>query len=299
MTTHSQVSGNKVKTYLIMFFFVAFVSFFFYLIGKNLGDSTFYLIFGLVFSLISSVGSFYYSDKIVLAMSGAKPADKKTYFDLYTVTENMAIAAGVPMPRVYVIEDNAMNAFATGRDPQHAVVVATTGILQKLNRAELEGVIAHELSHIKNYDIRLMAVVTVLVGTVVFVADWITRSFMWGGVRDSDDDSASGKASFILFIIFLFITPIIATLIQLAVSRRREYLADASGALLNRNPDALADALLKISGDSKILSKASNATAHLFIENPFKKDVKKTSFVAGLFSTHPPVEERIRLLREM
>ncbi|MGB4966311.1 MAG: M48 family metallopeptidase, partial [Microgenomates group bacterium] len=264
-----------------------------------MGDSSFYLGFGLIFSLISSVGSYFYSDKIVLAMSGAKLADKKTYFDYYTVTQNMAIAAGVPMPRVFVIEDDAMNAFATGRDPQHAVVVATTGILSKLNRTELEGVIAHELSHVKNYDIRLMAIVAVLVGTVVFVADWITRSFMWGGIRDSDDDSATGKASFILFIIFLFITPIIATLIQLAVSRRREYLADASGALLNRNPDALADALLKISGDSKILSKASNATAHLFIENPFKKDVKKTSFVADLFSTHPPVDERIRLLREM
>jgi len=230
-------------------------------------------------------------------MSGAKPADKKDFFDLYTVTENMAIADGLPMPKVYVIEDPAMNAFATGRDPQHAVVCATTGILEKLNRAELEGVIAHELSHVKNFDIRLMGIVTVLVGTVAFVADWITRSLLWGG----DDDNTGGKLGMIFFILFLFITPLIATLIQLAVSRRREYLADASGALLNRNPDALASALEKISGDTLILKTASNATAHLFIENPFKKDKgsKAKSFLAGLFSTHPPVEERIKLLREM
>ncbi len=297
MTTHSEIASNKVKTYAIMFFFVAFISFFFYMVGKYMGDSTFYFGLGLIISLVTSVGSYFYSDKIVLAMSGAKLAEKKEYFDLYTVTENMAISAGLPMPKVYVIQDTAMNAFATGRDPKHAVVCATTGILEKLNRTELEGVIAHELSHIKNYDIRLMAIVTVLVGMIAFVADWITRSFLWGG--DSDNDSGSGKFGFILFIIFLFITPIIATLIQLAVSRRREYLADASGALLNRNPDALADALKKIAGDPKVMRTATNATAHLFIENPFKKDSKKSNFIAGLFSTHPPVEERIRLLREM
>lgn len=298
MTIYSQISSNKVKTYFIMFFFVAFVSFFFYLIGKYMGDATFYFGLGLIISIASSIGSYFYSDKMVLAMSGAKLADKKTYFDLYTVTENMAIAAGLPMPKVYVIEDSAMNAFATGRDPKHAVVVATTGILHKLDRTELEGVIAHELSHIQNYDIRLMAVVTVLVGLLVFVADWITRSLMWG---NSDDNSSGRKAGFVLFIIFMFITPIVATLIQLAVSRRREYLADASGALLNRNPDALAAALHKISADPHVMRTASNATAHLFIENPFKTDKgkKARSFIAGLFSTHPPVEERIRLLKEM
>ena len=268
MTIHNQISSNKVRTYFIMFFFIAFISFFFYLIGKYFGDSQFYFVFGILFSIMMSFGSYFYSDKIVLAMSGAKPADKKDFFDLYTVTENMAIADGLPMPKVYVIEDPAMNAFATGRDPQHAVVCATTGILEKLNRAELEGVIAHELSHVKNFDIRLMGIVTVLVGTVAFVADWITRSLLWGG----DDDNTGGKLGMIFFILFLFITPLIATLIQLAVSRRREYLADASGALLNRNPDALASALEKISGDTLILKTASNATAHLFIENPFKKD---------------------------
>lgn len=232
-------------------------------------------------------------------MSGAKPADKKTYFDFYTVAQNMSIAAGLPMPRLYVIADPALNAFATGRDPKHAVVCATTGILERLDRTELEGVIAHELSHVKNYDILVMSIVTVLVGTVAFVADWITRSMFWGGMRDNDDNGGNSPLGMILFILFLFITPLIATLIQLAVSRKREYLADASGALLNRNPDALADALAKIAGDGHVLRTATNATAHLFIENPFSKKSKTFNKIAGLFSTHPPVEERIRLLREM
>ena len=233
-------------------------------------------------------------------MSGAKPASKHEYFDFYTVAENMSIAAGLPMPKLYVINDPAMNAFATGRDPKHAVVCATSGILAKLNRTELEGVIAHELSHVKNYDILVMSIVTVLVGTVVFVADWITRSLFWGGMRGGDDDEGGGgQLGMIVFIVFLVVTPLIATLIQLAVSRKREFLADASGALLNRNPDALADALEKISADPRLLHTASNATAHMFIENPFNKKSKSFNRIAGLFSTHPPVEERIRLLREM
>lgn len=259
-----------------------------------------YFIFGLAFSLFSGVGSYFYSDKIVLAMSGAKPSSKEKFFDFYTVAENMSIAAGLPMPKLYVIEDAAMNAFATGRDPKHAVVCATTGILEKLNRIELEGVIAHELSHVKNYDILVMTVVSVLVGMVAFVADWITRSLFWGGIRSGDnDDDRGSQLGMIVFILFLAVTPIIATLIQLAVSRKREYLADASGALLNRNPDALADALAKISNDPKLLHTATNATAHMFIENPFNKKSKTFNRIAGLFSTHPPVEERIRLLRAM
>lgn len=299
MTIYSQITGNRAKTYLIMFLFIAFVSFFFFLVGKYTGGGDSYFIIGFIFALISSIGSYFYSDKIVLAMSGAKPASKKEYFDFYTVAENMAIAAGLPMPKLYVISDPAMNAFATGRDPKHAVVAATTGILEKLDRAELEGVIAHELSHVKNYDILVMSVVSVLVGTVVFVADWITRSMFWGGMRSNDDDNRSNPLAMIAFILVLLVTPIVATLIQLAISRKREFLADASGALLNRNPDALAEALAKISDDPRLLHTASNATAHLYIENPFNKKSKKLSWIAGLFSTHPPVEERIRLLREM
>lgn len=296
MTIYSQITGNKVKTYLTIFFFIIFISFFFYLIGKYVGDSTSFFIIGLIFSLLAGVGSYFYSDKIVLAMSAAKPADKKKYFDFYTAAENMAIAAGLPMPRLYIIDDPAPNAFATGRDPKHAVVAATTGLLSKLERSELEGVIAHEMSHVKNYDILVMAVVSILVGMVVHVAHWVMRMMWWGENRE---DRNSGAVGLIFLVIMLIVTPIVATLIQLAVSRRREFLADASGALLTRNPDALANALIKISGDPHVLAHASNATAHLYIANPFQKDKKFTDFLAGLFSTHPSIEERIKLLREM
>lgn len=298
MTIYNQISGNKFKTYVIIALFMGIMFTFFYLLGKYVGDTTTYFTIGIIFSLVSAVGSYFYSDKLVLTMAGARPADKKEYFDYYTVTENLAIAAGLPMPKLYVIDDPAMNAFATGRNPKHAVVAATTGLLNKLERTEIEGVVAHELSHIKNYDILVSTIVAVLVGTLVFVADWVSRSFFWGGMGDSEN-RRTGAIGFILFLIFLFVTPFLATLIQLAISRKREYLADASGALLNRNPDALANALLKISGDPRHMRRASNATAHLFIENPMKNNNKKRNFIVNLFSTHPPVEERIRLLREM
>src|SRR3989344_2195554 len=240
-----------------------------------------------------SFSSYYWSDKVVLSLSRARPADPKRDFDFYTVAENMAIAAGLPKPKLYVIDDQAMNAFATGRDPKHAVIVATTGILQKLSRSELEGVIAHEMSHVKNYDIRVMSIVTVLVGFVAILADMFLRNMFWGG---RDRDNKAGGVILLVGIVLGLLSPIIAQLIQLSVSRRREYLADASGALLNRNPDALADALEKLAHDRNPLHSASNATAHLFITNPFKgKEVK--NFLAGLFNTHPPIEERIKILR--
>lgn len=234
-------------------------------------------------------------------MTGAKPANKEEYFDFYTVTENLAIAAGLPMPKLYVIPDPAPNAFATGRDPKHAVVVATTGILQRLDRRELEGVIAHELSHIKNYDILLMSIVSILVGMVAFISDWLMRGFWWRGFSgegEKEKERANG-VMVVFFIIFLIVMPLIATLIQLAISRRREFLADASAALLTRYPEGLARALEKISNDPHVLKTASNATAHLFIVNPFYKRKNFLNRLAGLFSTHPPVEERIRLLRAM
>lgn len=286
---------------MIIVLFIALISFFFYLVGMYVGDSTSYFIIGILFSFVSGIGSYFYSDKIVLLMTGAKPASKEDFFDFYTVAENLSIAAGLPMPKLYVIQDNALNAFATGRNPSHAVVVATTGLLSRLERSELEGVIGHELSHVKNYDILVMSIVTILVGTLVFVSDWIMRMMWWGGLRRSNDDSGRGGniISFALFIVFLILMPIIATLIQLAVSRKREFLADASSALLTRNPEGLARALEIISSDPHMLAHASNATAHLFISSPYHK--KKTSFswIAGLFSTHPPVEERIKLLRSM
>jgi heat shock protein HtpX len=299
MTIYSQISSNKQKTFLIFALFVVILTGFFYMIGLYYGDANGYLVLGLIISSFSSVFSYYFSDRIVLFSVGAVPADKRTHFDFYTAGENMAIAAGIPCPKLYVIRDSAPNAFATGRDPKHAVVCATEGLLAMMNRAELEGVIAHELSHIKNYDMLVMTVVSVLVGTISLVADWILRSMWWGGRgRDNDRDGNRNPLMFALLLIALVIAPLTATLIQLAISRRREYLADADGALLTRRPEGLASALEKIAGYPRGMQSATTATAHLFISSPFKKN-KKGDWFVNLFSTHPPVEERIRLLREM
>lgn len=299
MSIYSQISANKQKTFFIIGLFVVLFTGFFYIIGLYYGDANGYLVLGLVISSFTSVFSYYFSDKLVLMSVGARLASKEQHFNFYTAGENMAIAAGLPMPKLYVIQDPAPNAFATGRDPKHAVVCATEGLLSMMDRGELEGVIAHELSHIKNYDMLVMTITSVLVGTISLVADWIMRS-MWWGNRGRDDDNGGSKniVTFALLIIALIIAPITATLIQLAISRRREYLADADGALLTRRPASLASALEKISGFPRSMKTANTATAHLFISNPFKKN-KKGDWFVSLFSTHPPVEERIRLLREM
>lgn len=294
MTTHSQIAGNKFRTILLILLFMVIFFAFFYIAGLYFQDAYSLLIFGLLFAVISSIGSYFYSDRIVLAMSGAKSANKSDYFDFYTSVENMSIAAGLPIPKIYVIEDDSMNAFATGRNPKHAVVVATTGLLGKLDRAETEAVIAHEISHIKNYDVLIATVVAVLVGTLVFAADWMLRIRIFGG----NNRENNGPLVAIVLLVSLILMPILATLMRLAISRNREYLADASGALLNRNPDALANALIKISGDNIPLQTASNATAHLFIENPFKSTSRNAKLIS-LFATHPPVEERVKRLREM
>lgn len=295
----SQISANKRKTYLLMGMFTAFVVLAGYIFGEALGYGTSIMWIAVVFSAVSAFVSYYFGDQIVLAMSGARVADRKRDFDLFTVTENLAMAAGLPKPKLYVIEDTAMNAFATGRDPEHAVVCATTGLLSRLDRRELEGVIAHELSHIQNYDIRLMAVVAVLVGSVAFIADMFMRSLWWGGGRrNRDDDRSSGNLLLIVGVLLAIVSPIIAMLIQLAISRRREFLADASGAYLTRYPEGLARALEKLARDREVLEAATNATAHLYIVNPFKgKDF--SAWFSNLFNTHPPIEERIRILRSM
>jgi len=300
MSIYSQISGNKTRTWLIFILFVFLVTGFFYLVGLYNGSSSSYFVIGLLFSLFSTAGSYFFSDKLVLFSVGAQPADKKQFFDFYTVAENMSMAAGLPMPKLYVINDNAPNAFATGRDPKHAIVCVTTGLLERLDRSELEGVIAHEISHVKNYDILLASVVAVLVGTVALVADWMMRNLWWSGLRSRDNDrERDGNPLFFIFMIFVFIiTPLVATLIQLAISRRREFLADADGALLNRHPEALARALEKISQDPHVLQSATTSTAHMFISNPFKKS-KTKNWLLGLFSTHPPTEERIKILRSM
>jgi heat shock protein HtpX len=298
VTPYSQITYNKRRTFFILVLFIALFSGFFYLIGYYTQSANQFLVFGLIFSLISSFISYFYSDKIVLFTVGARPADKKKYFDFYTVTENLTLAAGLPMPKLYVIDDPSPNAFATGRNPKNAVVCVTTGLLKILDRSDLEGVIAHELSHIKNYDILLASIVSVLVGIIALVSDWFWRGFWWQRNFDDEDRKNVNPLFFILFILALILAPLIATLIQLAISRRREFLADASAVLLTRNPQGLIDALRKISTYHLPMRYATTNTAHLFIVNPFSSK-KFSSWLTNLFNTHPPIEERIKMLEKM
>ena len=253
----------------------------------------------LIISGVITFVSYYASDKIVLSISGARPADRKRDYNFYTVAENLSLAAGIPKPKLYVIEDSAPNAFATGRDPKHAVVCATSGLLNKLTRTELEGVVAHELSHVKNYDTRLMSIVAVLVGMVALLADIFLRTSFRGG--RSDRRGSQAAAIFLLLgIIFAILSPIISRLIQLAVSRRREFFADSSSVAITRQPSGLISALKKIAADHEPLEAANKATAHLYIVNPFKeKGHGAVDWFAGLFNTHPPVSERIAALTKM
>lgn len=292
-SVYSYQSSNVARTYLLMGLFLVIIT------GLGYFISLYYhspglLYIAIIFSLFMNVLSYWFSDKIVLAISQARPASRAEFFDFYTVTENLAITAGLPMPKLYVITDSAPNAFATGRDKNHAVVCATTGLLQKLERDELEGVIAHELSHIGNRDILLMSAVTVLVGSISILSDIFLRS-MWFRGGDRDKNRGGGLLA-VLGIVFIVLSPIIATLIKLAISRRREYLADASGALLTRYPEGLAKALEKISSYNQPMKVASTATAHLFISNPFGG---KSASISNLFNTHPPIAERIKILRGM
>ncbi len=282
-----------------MFLFVLFTTTVGYVIVKatGYGPSFTYIIF--LIAIFSSIGSYFFSDRIVLATSGAKSIEKKDNSELFRIVENLAIGDGLPKPNIYIIDDPSPNAFATGRDPKHASVAVTTGLLERLNKTELEGVLAHELSHVKNFDTRLLAITAVLVGFIALLADLFMRNLFWGGFRRNSDDDNRGQAVFLVFgIILAILAPIVASLIQLAVSRKREFLADASGALLTRYPEGLASALEKISKDQRPLSTATNATAHLFIVNPFKGKSFQ-GWLTGLFSTHPPIEERVKILRSM
>lgn len=297
MNIHQQIAGNKRKTYIVMVLFVLFISTMAYVFGEaGSGYGWIYGIIALVFSVFGSFGSYFYSDKAVLALSNAKLTDKNRDYDFYTAAENMRIASGLPMPKLYVIEDQALNAFATGRDPEHGVVVATRGLLQRLDRSDIEGVVAHEMSHIKNFDTRLMMIVAILVGSVALLAHFFMRSMFWGS--GNRDKGKGGGIMIVLAIVFAVLAPIIATLIQLAISRRREYLADASAANMTRNPEGLASALEKISVDHAVLQTATSATAHLFISNPFRSKEARSWFT-NFFNTHPPIEERIKILRGM
>lgn len=288
---YQERSSNLTRTWFLMIGFFALVALVGWGASYYYGDTSFFYV-ALAFALFMNVGSYWFSDKLVLSMTNAKPATREEHFDLYTVTENLSIAAGLPMPKLYVIDDPAPNAFATGRDEKHAVVAATTGLLSMMTRAELEGVIAHELSHIQNRDMLVMTVAVVLAGFLALIADMFLRASMFGGNRE--DNGKGGAVLAVIAIVGIILAPIAAQLIQLAISRRREYLADASGALLTRYPEGLASALRKIGAYARPMKSASHATAHLFIGNPFGAGAGK--FVNGLFATHPPVEERVKRL---
>ncbi len=292
---YEQVDENKFRSGVIITLFIAFITAAAYFITYAMGLDYSFIGLALIFSGIMSYASFYFSDSIILSISSAVPANKRDHFDFFTVTENLVGVAHIPMPKLYVIEDTAMNAFATGRDPQHAVVCATTGLLSRLKRTELEGVVAHELSHVKNYDTRLMGIVTILVGLVTLLADILLRTRFRG--RNRDEEGNLGAILFIIGIVMALLSPIIAQLIQLAISRRREFFADASGAALTKYPEGLASALEKISADKEPLEAANKATSHLYIANPLKNHHDSVGWFAGLFNTHPPVNERIKALR--
>ena len=250
------------------------------------------LIFAVMFAVVMNVTSYWFSDKLVVSMAGAKEAKDSEYPDLHNIVENLSITAGLPKPKIYIINDPAPNAFATGRNPEHAAVAVTTGLMAMLERQELEGVIAHELSHIGNRDMLVSTVAVVLVGFVTIVSDFVLRGALFGG---GDSNNKNHPFIAILAIAFIVLTPVMASLLQLAISRKRELLADASGALLTRYPEGLANALRKISSYTTPMRSANNATAHLYISNPFGARAK-TSSLAKLFMTHPPVEERIQAL---
>jgi len=297
-TLYTQQGANVRKTWFLMTGFLVVVIFLGWAVSWYF-NSSIILYIAVAFAVIMNVVSYWTSDKIVLKMSGAKPVKREEYFDLWNTVENLSITAGLPMPKVYIIEDPAPNAFATGRDPEHGVVAVTTGLLEMLDKTELEGVIGHELSHIGNRDILISTIVVVLVGFVTLLSDFFLRATFFGGGRRGNGDGRVQLFMMIAGIVLAILAPIIATIIRLAISRKRESLADASGALLTRYPEGLASALEKISGFSGQMKRANHATAHLYISDPFKDKKKKISFMHKLFLTHPPTEERVAALRGM
>lgn len=302
---YNQISANKRNTWILLIVFVAFfvglgyVFGFIYTDGHKEGTMGLMGIFGIV-AIVYALISYYAAGKLTLAISRAKEANRREHFHLYNTVENLAITAGIPTPKIYLIDDTALNAFATGRDPNHAAVAVTTGLLKKLDKPELGGVMAHELSHVKNYDIRLQSVTVALVGLIALISDIFLRSLRYS-FRGRRRSKGSGKLMLIMLIIGIILailSPIIARIMHLAISRQREYLADASGAMLTRYPEGLAKALTKISHDHEPLEAANKATAHLYIENPLRNE-KSMKWLNKLFSTHPDINDRIARLRGM
>ncbi len=292
MTLYTHQTENVRNTWILMSVFLVLFVGVGYALSYVYGNINILYAFG-AFSIIMNIVAYWKSDAIALSAARATPADGPEYLELHRIVENLAITAGLPKPRVYIINDSAPNAFATGRDKEHAAIAVTTGLLGMMDRNELEGVIAHELAHIGNRDILIATVVVVLVGLLAMVSDFFLRSMIFGGSRDNNREGGSNGLMMVLGIVAIILAPIVATLIQLAISRKREFLADASGALLTRYPEGLASALQKIGAYGQPMQHVSSATSHLFISNPFGP---KGNFMSKLFSTHPPVEERIAKL---
>ena len=294
----NEVRRNKINSFILISLFIILIGFIGGAIGLYFDNIYIGLIIAMVFSIIYSLIAYKQGGNMVLKLTGAKPVTKRQYPHLYHTIEGLALAAGIKAPKAYIIEDDAMNAFATGTNPDNAAITVTTGLLKKLNRQELEGVVAHEMAHIKNYDIRFMILATVLIGIVSLLSHFMLRMFLYGGSRRLPKD---GRVAIILIaatIILAVLAPIFSQMIKLAISRKREYMADATGAILTRYPPGLASALRKIGKDTKQLKAANSSNAHLFIYSPFKKKKNKRTF-KGLFSTHPPIEEGVSRLEQM
>ena len=296
---YDEISANKRNSWLLVAAVTAVLVVLGFLLGEYWGNGYVGVSFAVIIAVVMSLSAYYSGDKMVLSMSRARRIEKRDYPQLFNVVEELAIAGGLPVPAIYVIDDSAPNAFATGRDPEHASVAITTGLLEKLSRDELQGVMAHELSHVGNRDILFATMVGIMVGSIALIADFFLRSLFWGGGRRrsrSNERGGGGAILMLVALVFVILAPLFAKLLQLAVSRQREYLADASAARLTRYPEGLASALEKIAGDREVLEVANRATQHLYIVNPIKPFEKRAK---SLFSTHPPIEERVARLRAM
>ncbi len=295
---YEDIAYNKRNSWMLVVVVTAVLVVLGYLVGEHWGNGYVGITLAAAIAVIASLSAYFNGDRMILAISRAKRIEKKDHPQLFNVVEELSIAAGLPLPAVYVIDDTAPNAFATGRDPEHASVAITSGLIHKLNRDELQGVMAHELSHVGNRDILFATMVGILVGSIVLVSDFFLRSVFWGGGRKRrrSGEGQGGAIIMVIALVFAILAPIFAKLLQLAVSRQREYLADATAAKLTRYPEGLASALEKIAGDKEVLEVANRATQHLYIVNPIKPFEKRAK---GLFSTHPPIEERVARLRAM
>jgi heat shock protein HtpX len=306
---YDRIASNVRKTWGLMFLFVLLIAALAWVMGYWTGWGYYGVIVAVVLAIVMTWGSYFSSDKIALSMSRAKPADEKQYAQLHNLVEGLSLAAGIPKPRVYVVEDPAPNAFATGRNPEHAAVAVTTGLLQTMNRDELEGVLAHELSHVQNRDTLVMTIAVTLVGVVVLLGDFFMRALWFGGGSRDNDRGGGGPAAIfaILGIVLLILAPIFAQLLQFAISRRREYLADADAVFLTRHPEGMIGALEKLKGDETVVRTASRATAHLWIESPIQQHAhegrrqtnKSGAWLNRMFNTHPPLDDRIEALRSL